>query len=494
MTVHTGISRRRFLQGAGAYAAVTALGSGSSLALTKSPPIGKLRIATHGKVFTPGQAGYSAAAHVYNERFDGLKPIAVSRPDAGSGAQAVVRWAVSNGVQLRARSGGHSYAGYSTLNTGVVLDLRNLRHVNVNRGAGTATVGAGTQLIDLYTALAGKGATVPGGSCPSVGVSGVTLGGGMGLAGRAYGLTTDHIVGAQIVTADGRLRQVSAKSDPDLLWALKGGGGGNFGVVTQFTFKLQRLPSGATYFFLNWPWSSAAEALYTWMRWAPHTVDAITSIFHLSVSPGSLTASVSGQFLGPESSLRSHLGSMLNVRGTSLSSGSERYLPLQMLWAGCATISERACHTVGAAPGGTLPRAYFYAKSDYVKNAISEQGANALTAAVASRGNAGGSGAVLFDSYGGAINSVAPDKTAFVHRDQLCAIQYLSYGGDENWLNHVYGTMRSHVSGQAYQNYIDKDLSTWRQAYYAGNYKRLVSIQREYDPHHFFNFPQAIGR
>ena len=114
--------------------------------------------------------------------------------------------------------------------------------ISVNQRAGTATIGAGAQLIDVYTGLSRRGATIPGGSCPSVGITGVTLGGGMGLAGRAYGLTSDNLVGAKIVTADGRLRTVSRNSNPDLLWALRGGGGGNFGVVTQLTFKIHKLP------------------------------------------------------------------------------------------------------------------------------------------------------------------------------------------------------------------------------------------------------------
>jgi FAD/FMN-containing dehydrogenase len=99
----------------------------------------------------------------------------------------------------------------------------------------------------------------------------------------------------------------------------------------------------------------------------------------------------------------------------------------------------------------------------------------------------------LFDSYGGAINRVAPGRTAFVHRDAICCIQYLSYNGGEAWLDSTHASMRPHVSGMAYQNYIDRDLGDWRRAYYGSNYSRLVRVQREVDPHHYFNFAQAIG-
>jgi FAD/FMN-containing dehydrogenase len=493
------VDRRTFLAGGAglllAGAGVAAGPTATAFARRRAPGLqAGLRQAVHGPVLTPGQAGFRAAAHVYNERFDSVLPEAVARPLSGADVQRAVQWAIAHGVRVRARSGGHSYAGYSTLEDGVVLDLRKLNQIHVDRGAGTATVGAGAQLIDVYTGLARSGATIPAGSCPSVGVSGVTLGGGMGLAGRAFGLTTDHVKAVKIVTADGRLRTVDSRTDPDLLWALRGGGGGNFGVVTEFTFRVRPLPSSASYFFVSWPWSSAAEALVAWMGWAPHANQNLTSIFGYRVAGGNPNVSVSGQFLGAQSQLQSLLAPILKVPGAALSTGSEAYLPLQMRWAGCSQITEAACHTVGAAPGGTLARASFAAKSDYVARPISEQGAAALAAAVASRGNQPGSGAVLFDSYGGAINQVSPTATAFVHREQLCAIQYLSYGGGGQWLQRTWQTMRPHVSGQAYQNYIDPGLNNWQAAYYAGNYKRLVATQREYDPHKFFSFPQAIGR
>jgi FAD/FMN-containing dehydrogenase len=296
------------------------------------------------------------------------------------------------------------------------------------------------------------------------------------------------------VTADGHLRVVNALTDPDLLWALRGGGGGNFGIVTEFTFELVPMPASATYFFVSWPWETAAEAVHAWMRWAPRTDSRITSIFRLNIADDEPQVAVSGQFIGAEADLRDLIAPILDLPGASLAYGSEDYLSLQLRWAGCSDLAESACHTVGSAPDGTLSRSYFFAKSDYVEQPISEQGAAALVAAVAARGRAPGSGAVLMDSYGGAINQIAPEATAFVHRDQLCAIQYLSYGGDYAWIRQAWQTMRPYVSGQAYQNYIDADLQDWRPAYYAGNYERLVATRRAYDPHHFFNFRQAIGR
>ena len=135
-----------------------------------------------GQVIMRGASGFAAAAHVYNSRFDGVLPSLVARPLDAADVRTAVNWGVAHGVPLRARSGGHSYAGYSTLSGGMVLDLRNLRGISVNVGARTATIGAGAQLIDVYSALAARGVTIPAGSCPSVGIAGHALGGSPGLS------------------------------------------------------------------------------------------------------------------------------------------------------------------------------------------------------------------------------------------------------------------------------------------------------------------------
>jgi FAD/FMN-containing dehydrogenase len=390
---------------------------------------------------------------------------------------------------VRARSGGHSYAGYSTLTGGVVLDLRKLNWVNFDKAAGSATIGAGVQLIDIYSELAKDGVTLPGGSCPSVGVAGVTLGGGFGLASRRMGLTIDSLLAVKIVTADGQFRAVDDQSDPDLLWALKGGGGGNFGIVTEFVFKVHPMPKRATYFEVTWPWSSADEAIDAWQSWAPTTNEKITSILHLNSAGPSIDAN--GQYLGPSADIPGLVGALLAVPGASLHNNVEKaYLELQLLLAGCDGRSVAACHTVGAAPNGTLPRETFNAKSDYVAKPLPSAGRAALISAA----EAPGSGALLCDAYGGAISRIGPADTAFVHRHPLFCIQYYGNGSTAAWIDQAWTKMRPHVTGGGYQNYIDPSLQHWQQAYYGQNLKRLEATRKRVDPHHYFNFPQAIGR
>jgi FAD/FMN-containing dehydrogenase len=486
------IDRRDFLLGAGAVglalAGRTAAGRGARTAMRRwGPPI-------RGQVIRRGAPGFAEAAHVYNERFDGVLPALVARPLDAADVRTAVRWGVSQGVGLRARCGGHSYAGYSTQPGGVVLDLRRLRGVRVDQRNRTTTVGAGSQLIDVYAALAAHGLTVPAGSCPSVGVAGHALGGGMGLAARQWGLTADNLLEARIVTADGRLRTVNRRSDPNLYWALRGGGGGNFGVVTSFKFRVHEVPRTVAAFFVNWPWSRAADALAAWQAWAPHARSQLTSIFHLSAGGGTTSASVSGQYIGPASDLPRLLAPLTAVGGASVSAADHSYLQAQLIFANCATIGLAACHTRGTRAGGTLPRESFQAKSDYVARPLPAASRQALVHAAEARAALPGSGAILFDSYGGAIARVPAHATAFVHRQVLFCIQYLSYDGGAVWLRSTARTMRPHVTGGAYLNYTDPELARWQHAYYGANYARLLAVKHEVDPHHYFDFPQAIGR
>ncbi len=500
------MDRRRFLalaSGAGAAAVLGGCGTGSPQqrraqraptagGAAKAPPRSgpkTLAEAIRGPVLRPGAAGYAAAAHVFNERFDHVRPHAVAFPLDAADLRAAIRFTTGHGIRVRARSGGHSYAGYSTLRDGVVIDLRRLAGISVDKRARTATIGAGAQLIDVASALSRHGAMLPSGSCPSVGIAGVTLGGGFGLAARRFGLTTDNLLSARVVTADGALRTVDRRHDSDLLWALRGGGGGNFGVVAEFTFRTHPLPASGAFFSVAWPWSSAAEAVEAWQRWAPHAPDTVGSILHLNAG-GEPSITTDGQYLGSASQLRQLLAPLLSVTGARLTAASEMaYLPLQMVLAGCEGRSSAACHTVGTAPGGTLPRMSFNAKSDYVAHPLSAKGAAALVAAAEASGSPG---AILCDAYGGAVGQLAPDATAFVHREQLFCIQYYGDGASAGWIDRAWRKMRPYVSGQAYQNYIDPALDGWAKAYYGANLSRLRAVRERVDPHRYFAFPQAI--
>jgi FAD/FMN-containing dehydrogenase len=492
------LDRRELLTrgAAGALALALPLDATAAPALTKRQARA-LRSAVRGPVFFPRTPGYNAERLVYNTRYDGIRPRAVVRALDTRDVQAVVRWAGRFGVPIVPRSGGHSYAGYSTTAAGVVVDLSRLNRVRVANGR--ATVGAGMQLIDVQRALTRRGLSVPSGSCPSVGIAGLTLGGGHGLAGRRFGLTCDNLRAATIVTADGRIRRVDPDTNEDLYWACRGGGGGNFGIVTSFTLQTHRAP-GAAWFFVSWPWSQASEALAAWQSFAPHAPAALTSIFSLGTTGGSGSPRVTalGQFFGSESSLRRLIRPLARVGGASVSVGSSSYFALVLRWAGCLDEGYRACHTRGTRPGGTMPRAGFFAKSDYFDRPLPARGRQVMIDWIERRQRtpAAGSGALLLDAYGGAYNRPAADATAFAHRDMLFSLQYGAYLGNarasRRWIEGVWRALRPYVSGQAYQNYIDPQLQGWQRAYYAGNLPRLREIKAEVDPDFMFRFAQAI--
>jgi FAD/FMN-containing dehydrogenase len=411
---------------------------------------------------------------------------------------AAVAWAGRRDVSVVPRSGGHSYAGYSTGDGVLVLDVRRLNTIQLHRRSRKATVGPGAQLIDVYMRLAQGEVTVPAGSCPSVGFGGMATGGGMGLAGRRFGLTCDSIDSMDVVTADGALRHVSSRSEPDLFWALRGGGGGNFGVVTRFVMRTHAVSHGS-WFSISWPWAQAGAALDAWQQLMSGAASGLTSVFHLSTGTSTPQVGLAGQYLGSPAHLERLLAPLA---GTSRSVGTSTYRDLMLRWAGCLGREPAVCHTVGTAARGGLDRARFGAKSDYVQRPLSSGARAALVNAIADaqRHTSEHSAAILLDSYGGAINDLAADATAFAHRDALCSIQYLTYFGSEAaagaaraWRQRAWHAMRPYVSGGAYLNYIDPDLPGWRTAYYGSNAARLREVKRQVDPDFRFRFAQAIA-
>src|SRR4051794_39549834 len=239
-TVHTGRVTRRAL-----LVATAALLAGAEAAQARrlTPKQARaLRAATRGRVLTPASRGYDAARVVFNRRYDHVRPPAVVQVADAEDVRAVVRWADRYDVPLVARSGGHGYNSDSTSAGAVVVDLQRLNRITVRDGA--ATVGPGARTLDVYSTLAAKGVTVPAGSCPTVALGGLVLGGGMGLAGRAFGLTLDHVSSFDVVTADGRRRRVQAGDD--LFWALRGGGG-SFAIVTAIRLTTRRVTDAALF-------------------------------------------------------------------------------------------------------------------------------------------------------------------------------------------------------------------------------------------------------
>jgi hypothetical protein len=500
------MNRRGFLSsvaaaGLGAAAAGCGGGGGSSTTsitsnTTIAPPTSTgpttlkgLAAQLRGKLLFPGQTAYVQAEPVANAAYESIQPQAIAMVASESDVQACVRYAASTRIPFTARAGGHSYAGYSTT-TGLVCNVDALSHIALAADGRSVTIGSGVKAIDLITALAAHNLAVPTGSCPTVGIAGLSQGGGLGFAARAFGPTCDSIQSFRIVTADGTVQEASPAQNPDLYWACRGGGGGNFGIITQFTLATHPVGPSA-YGFIDFPWSQAVPMVQAWQAFAPHAQGNLYLICALETGSGAPQARVFGQLLGgTQAQFQAAVAPILKVSGAAPQISSGSYLDLQLIWAGCSGESAAACRK--------LPVSAFTAKSDYVAQPLPAATISGMAKAIETRQGQSGSGAVIMDPYGAAINKVAPDATAFVHRDQLFSCQELVYwspsqrSAADAWLDGLRAGMRPHVSGQAYQNYIDPTLADWQNAYYAGNLSRLRDVKKRYDPEQVFRFRQSI--
>lgn len=460
----------------------------------------------NGRLYLPSTSGYAVAAELFDPRFDGSHPQAVARCASSSDVQRSIAFARAHGVPIAPRCGGHSYGGYST-GPGIVIDVSGI--ATVKPSSGSVRVGAGTRLVDLYAAVGPANLAVPGGTCPTVGIAGLTLGGGQGVIGRKLGLTCDSLTELDIVTADGTLHHCSAQQDADLFWASQGGGGGNFGIATAFRFRTAPIAQ-VVLFTLDWPWAAAADVAAAWQRWGPVAPDELWSDCHLIYrGAGGPAVSVNGVFIGSSSGLAPQLAALTSAVGSAPSSSfvtPTSYLAAMMLEAGCAGKTQAQCHLPSQNPAGTLTRESSLSTSDFYEATVPAAGIQAMLHAVEARGDDDdlrqGGGGILLDAFGGAINRVPADATAFVHRSSLFLAQSfvtLPNGASSSviaknqaWLQTFWRSVRPWASGQAYQNYIDPNLQDWQSAYYGANLGRLVEVKDAYDPDDVFRFAQSI--
>jgi len=495
-----GFDRRELLVRGGRLAAAAGIGAALPGWITVSgrsavdPRLVELAQLVQGTVVKPADAAYDTARRLYSPRYDAIRPGAIVFCETAQDVWRTVRWSRRHSIRIVPRAGGHSYAGYSTCK-GVVVDVTRMSGITVNHTAGTATIGAGARLIDVDEALFEQGLMIPAGSCPSVGIAGLTLGGGHGFSGRKYGLTCDNVRRLTVVTASGQALLASQTQHPDLYWACRGGGAGQFGIVTSFVFNTHPAGDVVTY-RATWNWSDAAAVVAAWQAWAPSAPDELFSMGDLIATdrPGGPIVASNGQYFGSEAGLQSLLQPLLNAATPqTMTIRTRSFVNAALDWANCSDVSR--CH-IGV-PNAEIGRSDFLAKSDYVATPVPAGGIQVMIQRIEQRQNDPGlgGGSILMDAYGGAINRVPKDATAFVHRDQLFSLQYVaasSSAADADWLRGLRAAMASYVSGQAYQNYIDPELASPNVAYYATNLPRLRTVKARYDQKNVFRFPRSV--
>jgi FAD/FMN-containing dehydrogenase len=433
-----------------------------------------LRAALDGELITPDSAAYEAARRPALARFHHVRPIAVVRCASTRDVTRALAFARHNGTQVVPRGGGHCFAGRSST-AGLVLDLSRLDAVIV-RPDGSARIGAGARLAEVYDGLHRSGRAVPAGCGPTVGIAGLTLGGGLGLLGRRHGLTCDALLSAQVVLADGRVVDCDLDRDPELFWALRGAGGGQFGVVTSLVFATVAEPR-ATRFELRWPEAAAVDVVAGWQRWASAAPDDVTANLSLVAEPGHpLRVVVFGAAVrdaGPATVLLESLAVRVGVR-PGIRHQVLTWRDLKRSFAGP--------ESHGAAP--TVSRSEFFSRPMPASAVVP------LIDELAS-GAAPGRRELNFTAMGGAYNRVPADATAFVHRSERFLLDHVACDGDR-WLDRSWALAHAFASGRVYPNFPDPDLDDWATAYHGGNAERLREVKRSYDPERLFRFPQAI--
>lgn len=404
-----------------------------------------------------------------------------------------IQWSRTNNIPLAMRNGGHSYEGFSST-TGLVIDVRLREKMNLYReGEDTfLQVESGAKLGKIYEFLAPHGLAIPAGSCPTVGVTGHTTGGGFGLLARTFGLACDSLLKARIVMANGEILNASESENPDLFWAIRGAGGGSFGVVTELTFKTSKVKEvvvfGATY---SGDQKTILAIMKQWLAWAPASFKEINCLMRLQrVSDKSWSIRIYGQRVPLENETVEQTQKRVNDM-------LEKFNRIKAADAGKFVVKPLSfIDSVHRFAGSEteLSSVYMKGKSDYIKNGISDDGLLMMMSQIPT------GVASMFDCYGGVIADRKDSDTAFAHRENtLCSIQHYSEWRNSSdsqtkvaTLQKYYDSLRPYMSGSSYFNYCDLDIKNYAEAYWGSNLAKLVQIKKKFDPQNIFKHAQSV--
>jgi FAD/FMN-containing dehydrogenase len=451
------------------------------------PALDSLTTQVSGPVVRPGDEAYEDARHVYNAMID-AHPAAVVRCAGTADVVATVRYAADSGSPLAVRGGGHSVPGFGTADDAIVADLSDMQAVDIDEEARIATVGGGATWGRVNDITAAHGLATTGGIISTTGVGGLTLGGGIGYLCRGYGLSCDNLVSAEVVTADGSVLTASASEHPDLLWALQGGGG-NFGVVTRFSFRLHPVTTvyGGPMFFELSDGAAVLRHFREFIRTAPREYGGFPAFQIAPPLP-----------FVPENRVGEPFVALVSCWTGSAAEG-ERILD------GFRQIARPAAEHVGEMPYAALNTAFdglvppglqHYWKAAFVREltddaiaAHMEHGPKVPTV----------NSTVHLYPINGAVHDVAADATAFGHRDASFAPVIAGMWPDpaDNerntaWVRDYHAAIAPYSEAGGYVNFASADDQARAAANYGTNHPRLREVKRRYDPDNLFHLNQNI--
>ncbi len=447
----------------------------------------QLRASVRGAVIQPGDAAYESARAVYNAMFD-KRPASIVRAVDVADVIAAVDYARTNGMLLAVRGGGHNGGGLGTCDDGLVIDLSLMKGIRVDAAARTVRVGAGCLWGDVDHATHPYGLAVPCGVISSTGVGGLTLGGGIGHLTRAFGLTVDNLLSADVVLADGTVVTADASNHPDLFWALRGGGG-NFGVVTSFEFQahpVRTLYAGPTF----WPLDQSVEVLKAYRELITSAPEYVNGFFaFLTIPPAPM--------FPDHLHMQKVCGVMWSCTGPAARAAAAT-LPMRSV--GTPLLDHQAdmpLPVVNSLFDGLYPPGLqWYWRADFVEE-LSD-------AAVAEHARHGAALPTMHSTMhlypiDGAAHRVARSETAFSYREANWAEVIVGVDPDPanaatitKWCKDYFDALHPYSAGGAYVNFMMDEGQERVQASFRDNYERLAAIKAAYDPANLFRVNQNI--
>jgi len=453
--------------------------------------ISALRAALQGDVLTPDDDGYNEARSIWNGAID-KRPALIARCATNSDVAAAIRFARESSLEISIRGGGHNYAGFALSDGGLTIDLTRMRSIVVDPVGRRATCGGGTTWAELDAACQAHGLAVPGGFISHTGVAGLTLGGGLGWLTRKAGLSCDNLVGAEVVTADGEIVRASDTDNPDLFWAIRGGGG-NFGVVTSFEFRLHEVPPVVQLGLFFWGLDQGREVLTLGREFSRDL-------------PRDLNAFIGGIYAPPEpfvpEQYRLVPGYALIVVGfTDAETHAARIAPIRSalppLFELVAPIPYVALQQMfdASAPWGVLA----YEKAVYLDE-LSDGAISVITEHMPRMSSP--LSIVPIFALAGAYEDTADDAVAFGGRRSNRWVVNLSAGAEtpealaaeREWVRNFWTALVPHAAGVgSYVNFMaEYEEDRVRAAYGPAKYARLSAIKAKWDPDNLFHLNANI--
>jgi len=436
-----------------------------------------------GRVIFKGDPGYEAARKNWDPHTDRFPKVFVFAQNTKDVANAI-RWARENKVPIRPRSGRHALeTNLSQVNGGVVIDVSDMKKIKLNKKSGTAVVETGNRVGRIVNTLARQGFMAPFGDSPSVGIGGITPGGGIGPLQRTTGLISDNLLELEMVDARGKVIRANKKCNSDLLWASRGGGGGNFGIYTKYKFKVRRAPAKATVFNITWPWNQFEEVFKTWQKWAPFVDTKLGSELSIGPKKGG-NVSMLGLYLGSKKEALRLLEPITSI-GTPTKKVI-RLLPytqvVKFLLAPDPVLTQKFSNQFSSGfAKRPFPDKAIKAMRDFLEKAEGNTPAG-----------------FFFLNWGGAVSRVLPKDTAFYWRKALFYVEWnSSWVKQSNAAKNIALTrntrrkLQPYIVG-SYINVPDQGIKNSGPVYYGKNFPRLRRVKTKYDPKNVFNNPQSI--